>query len=156
MSFVLSSKKPSDRRSGYALNNLIDPEQGPLQAVDDRHLAKLGDALVNFIYSLSLSHIKSRPDGRKIPNKILARALSMCNHRSITPARSDKHRKGDIVEAIFAYGWLVGIIDIRESAEFLASSGDGEEGELDGEGYSRGLAELLDLILTESGVPEDE
>jgi hypothetical protein len=153
---VLSSKKPSDRRSENALNNLIDPEQGPLQAVDDRHLAKLGDALVNFIYSLSLSQIKCRPEGRKIPNKILAKALQISKHRSITPSRSDKHRKGDIVEAIFAYGWLTGTVDIRESAEFLASSGRGEDGEVDGEAYSRGLAELLDRILTESGVPEDE
>jgi hypothetical protein len=156
MSFVLSSKKPLARRDGDPLSELIDPDQGPLQAFNDRNLSKLGDALLNLIYSLSLSQVRGRADGRKIPNNLLAKALEICRHSSLTPRRSDKHRKGDIVEAIFAYAWLIGILDIRESAEYLAVVGRGEDDELDREGYSRGLAELLDQILTSSGVPEDE
>jgi len=156
MSFVLSSKRPSVRHGSDPLEKLVDRRRGPLQVLDDRHLSKLGDALLNLIYSLSLSQASGRPDGKKIPNKTLARALTISNHRSIIPGRSDKHRKGDIVEAIFAYGWLTGLIDIRESAEFLANSGSAHKGELELEGYARGLAALLDQILVESGVPEDE
>ena len=156
MSFVLSSKKPLARRDGDPLIKLLDPDRGPLQALEDQNLAKLGDALLNFIYSLSLSQARGRADGRKIPNNLLAKALEMCRHSSLTPRRSDKHRKGDIVEAIFAYAWLTGILDVRESAEYLASASGTEGGELDREGYSRGLAEILDRILNSSGVPEDE
>lgn len=148
-------KKPWDRRVGEALEELIDPTKNPLEAFNDNKLAKLGDALMNFIYSLSLSHRQGIADGRKVPNLILAKALDSARHRDLVPKRSDKHRKGDIVEAIFAYAWLKRMFDIREASVFLARRHQTKENGLDLEGYAKALAEFLNQILIEMGIPED-
>lgn len=126
----------------------------PAEAFRDQKLAKLGDALLNLIYSLSLSQIRGRADGGKIANRVLARAMDESRHRSLVPKGSDKHIRGDLVEAIFAYAWLRGFLDIRECADHLAGGidADGVRGE---EELSVGLAGLIDRILTDLGIPED-
>ena len=147
-------RRPSVRPGHTPRTSLIDGIKSPAQAFGDQRLSKLGDALLNLIYSLSLSQIHGRPDGAKIPNRTLARAMDESRHRSLVPKGSDKHIRGDLVEAIFAYAWLKGLLDIRECADFL-SSGDHQEGRAGDEGFSKALAELLDTLLLKMGIPED-
>ncbi len=151
MNFVANSRKPWDRD---ALSKLAGAWRSPTEAFGDPKLSKLGDALLNLIYSLSLSQARGIADGRKIPNIILAKAIESSKHRDLVPRRSDKHRKGDIVEAIFAYAWLKGILDIRRCAAFLARRHQSKENGLDPDGYSKAMGELLDDVLTEMEIPE--
>ncbi len=88
----------------------------------DRGLAKLGDSLVNFTFSLALSEYLGKPTGERVPNASLAIALELAGLRSIIPPRTDKHGKGDVAEALFAYSWLEGRITVEEAAEILRNN----------------------------------
>ena len=85
----------------------------------DRGLPKLGDSLVNFTFSLALSEYLGRPTGERVPNASLAMALELAGLRNIIPPRTDKHGKGDIAEALFAYAWLEGKITVEEAVTIL-------------------------------------
>jgi len=85
----------------------------------DKGLAKFGDSLLNFIFSLALSEYLDRPTGERVPNSSLALALEMSGLRKLAPPRSDKHARGDVAEAILAYAWLEGLITIEEAVEII-------------------------------------
>jgi hypothetical protein len=88
----------------------------------DKGLAKFGDSLVNFAFSLALSEYLGRPTGERVPNASLAMALELAGLRHVVPPRTDKHGKGDIAEAIFAYAWLEGKITVEEAADILKTN----------------------------------
>ncbi len=85
----------------------------------DRGLAKFGDSLLNFVFSLALSEYLGKPTGERVPNASLSMALEFSGLRHIVPPRTDKHGKGDIAEALFAYAWLEGAITIEEAAGII-------------------------------------
>lgn len=92
------------------------------EAFLDEDLAKLGDALVNLIYSLARSTARGEPDGAKAPNKVLSDSLNEAGLRDLAPSRVDRHQLGDITEAIIAYAWIQNKIEIKEAAEILSAS----------------------------------
>ncbi len=85
----------------------------------DKNLSKFGDSLVNFVFSLALSEYLGYPSAGRVPNASLAMALELAGLRHVFPPRTDKHEKGDIAEAIFAYAWLEKKITIEEAVEIL-------------------------------------
>lgn len=85
----------------------------------DKNLSKFGDSLLNFVFSLALSEYLGHPSAGRVPNASLAMALELAGLRHLLPPRTDKHGKGDIAEAIFAYAWLERKITIDEAAEIL-------------------------------------
>lgn len=85
----------------------------------DKGLSKFGDSLVNFVFSLALSEYLGRPTGERVPNASLSTALELSGLKHVVPPRTDKHGKGDIAEAIFAYAWLEGVVSIEEAVEIL-------------------------------------
>ncbi len=89
-------------------------------AILDGDLAKLGDPLANFIYSLGKSMASGQPVGDKVSNEVLSNALSAAGLRYLAPSRVDRHRLGDFVEAIIAFAWLEGEIEIDEAANILS------------------------------------
>ena len=88
----------------------------------DKGLAKFGDSLVNFVFSLALSEYLNTPTGERVSNASLAMALELSGLRHVIPPRTDKHGKGDIAEAIFAYAWLEGEIAIEEAVRILKAN----------------------------------
>lgn len=102
--------------------NFFSNYSNPKEAFLDEDLAKLGDTLVNLIYSLGRSIAQNKPDGAKAPNKVLSESLDTAGLRDIAPSRVDKHQLGDVTEAIIAYAWLQEKIKIKEAAEILAES----------------------------------
>ena len=90
----------------------------------DKGLAKFGDSLLNFVFSLALSEYLGRPTGERVPNASLAIALEASGLKHLIPPRTDKHGKGDIAEAIFAYAWLEGAITIEEAVELIRENLD--------------------------------
>ena len=90
----------------------------------DRGLAKFGDSLLNFVFSLALSEYLGKPTGERVPNASLSMALELSGLRHIVPPRTDKHGKGDIAEALFAYAWLEGAITIEEASRIIRENLD--------------------------------
>jgi hypothetical protein len=89
--------------------------------LNDRNLARLGDAYVNFIYSIVLSKREGKATGAKVSSRVLAQALKRAELRGFLPKRMDRHALGDAGEALIAYAYLRGAISIEESVGVLLS-----------------------------------
>jgi len=103
------------------------------QILMDKPLAALGDAYVNFVYSLVLSRKMRKPMGKKVKGTPLAEALRKAGLRQFLPSRIDKHVLSDAAEALLVYAWLNNLITIEHSIEVLEKT----------ENLDDGLARLL-------------
>lgn len=66
-------------------------------------ISKFGDVLVNFVVSAAMFRVTGIYDGIKVSNHVLMQALLQSSVSS--PPRTDKHQKGDFVEAYIASAW---------------------------------------------------
>lgn len=85
----------------------------------NRELASLGDAYINFVYSLALSNRKGKPTGAKVKGKALAEALRKAGLRSYLPSRMSSHMLADASEALIVYAWLCNYVTLEESVKTL-------------------------------------
>ncbi|AMM53601.1 ribonuclease III family protein [Pyrococcus kukulkanii] len=113
----------------------------------NKGLAKFGDSLINFLYSLALTEFLGRPTGDRVPNASLAIALDLAG-LSKGLRRMDKHAKGDYAEALIAEAWLKGLITEREAVEIIRAnlSEDVLDFSKKKEAIGRALAPLLKVI----------
>jgi len=96
------------------------PEYKNLREVlADQKLAALGDAYVNFVYSLALSKRKGEPVGAKVDNRLLAEALRKAGLRNLLPSRIDRHKQADAAEALIVYAWVQDAMTIEEGVSIL-------------------------------------
>jgi len=98
------------------------------QVLTDRKLASLGDAYVNFVYSLALSQRRGKPSGTKVKGTALAEALRKAGLRENLPSRIDKHVISDAAEALLVYAWLHDLVTLEDSVEILAKTENLVEG----------------------------
>lgn len=90
----------------------------------DQKLASLGDAYVNFLYSLALSKKNGEPTGTKVKGRLLADAFEKAELRKFLPSRIDRHKKADAAEALIVYAWLRGSMTMEEGLKILEQNGD--------------------------------
>jgi hypothetical protein len=90
----------------------------------DQKLAKLGDAYVNFLYSMALSKKKGEPAGTKVQGCLLADAFKKAGLRKFLPSRIDRHKQADAAEALIVYPWLLGSMTMEEALEILEQNED--------------------------------
>jgi len=93
----------------------------------DQKLAALGDAYVNFVYSVALSKRKGEPTGAKVDNRLLAEALKKAELRSLLPSRIDRHKQADAAEALIVYAWVRGSMTMKEGVSILEQGEDAVE-----------------------------
>lgn len=93
----------------------------------DNDLAKLGDAYVNFVFSLALSQRLQRPMGAKVNNQILARAIKSAGLRGVLPRRIDRHAQGNAAEALIVYAWLQKTLSLEDCLKVLRENEDPSE-----------------------------
>ncbi len=89
------------------------------EVLTDHELASLGDAYVNFVYSLALSIRTMQPSGRKVKGIALAEALRKAGLREFLPSRMTSHKLADAAEALLVYAWLNDCITLEESVTTL-------------------------------------
>jgi hypothetical protein len=100
-----------------------------LQEILANHkLAALGDAYVNFLYSLAISKKSGEPAGAKVDSRLLAEALRKAGLREYLPSRTDRHKQADAAEALIVYTWLKGLIPLEEAVKTLEQYEDETEG----------------------------
>ena len=90
----------------------------------DQKLAKLGDAYVNFLYSLALSKKNGEATGVKVKGRLLADAFKKADLRKFLPSRVDRHKQADAAEALIVYPWLEGSMTMEEGLEILEKTED--------------------------------
>jgi len=106
------------------------------QIMRDRQLASLGDAYVNFVYSLALTRLKGYPQGTKVSDKLLAEALKMAGLRDHLGTRVAKKDMANASEAILAEAYRRKLLTIEESVQLIFQYGDTP---------AAGLSDLLKL-----------
>lgn len=94
------------------------------QILMDQKLAKLGDAYVNFLYSLALSKKTGEATGVKVKGRLLADAFKKADLRKFLPSRVDRHKQADAAEALIVYPWLEGSMTMEEGLEILEETED--------------------------------
>ncbi len=90
----------------------------------DRKLAALGDAYVNFVYSIALSKMKGEPVGAKVDSRLLAEAMRRAGLRRLLPSRLDRHKQADAAEALIVYAWARGVMSLEDGVTILEESED--------------------------------
>jgi len=93
----------------------------------DHKLAKLGDAYVNFLYSLALSKKTGEATGVKVKGRLLADAFKKADLRKFLPSRVDRHKQADAAEALIVYPWIKGSMTLEEGLEILEQTEDSVE-----------------------------
>lgn len=86
----------------------------------DKDLAGLGDAYVNFIYSLAISQRYQRPMGAKVKNQVLAEAVEKSGLRRLLPRRVNRHTRGNTAEALLVFAWLGDLLDLDDCIRILS------------------------------------
>jgi hypothetical protein len=90
----------------------------------DKQLASLGDAYVNFLYSLALSKKMGEPTGTKVKGRLLADAFKKAGLRKFLPSRINRHKQADAAEALIVYVWIRGLVTMEEGLQILDQSED--------------------------------
>ena len=90
----------------------------------DSRLAKLGDAYVNFIFSLGRSRALQEPQGIKVSDRILAEALRRSGLRQELPRRTTRQDCANAVEALLVFGYLNKLVTLEEAVDRIAASPD--------------------------------
>ena len=90
----------------------------------DKGLAKVGDGLVNFCYSLAKSLVLGEATGEKVRDSVLARAIRATSIYRHMNRRTDAGKAGDAYEAIMAYLWMTEKITISGMVDSLSKSLD--------------------------------
>jgi hypothetical protein len=87
-------------------------------------LAKLGDAYVNFVFSLGRSRALEEPQGIKVSDRILAEALRRSGLRQELPHRTTRQDCANAVEALLVYGYLNKLVSLEETVEQIAAASE--------------------------------
>jgi hypothetical protein len=94
------------------------------EVLKDQKLAKLGDAYVNFLYSLALSKKKKMATGTKVQGYLLANAFKKSGLRKFLPSRISRHDQADAAEALIVCAWLKDVMTIEEGLEIFEKNED--------------------------------
>ena len=87
----------------------------------DKDLAKIGDALVNFIFSLAVSNTMKQPQNIRVSSLTLSTALKKSGLRELLPHRTDRHAQANAVEALIMYAWITKMYSLAELLQILES-----------------------------------
>jgi hypothetical protein len=108
--------------------SFVQDKESLSEVLTDHDLASLGDAFVNFVYSLALSNKKGKPIGKKAKGTLLAEALRRAGLREFVPSSVSSHVLADAAEALLVYAWLHGCITLEESVAMLEKNDETVEG----------------------------
>lgn len=90
--------------------------------MNDKGLAKIGDGLVNFCYSLAKSAVLGKATGEKVRDSVMAKAIRATSVYSQIGRRTDAGDAADAFEAIMAYLWLAQRMSIEEFVKLLVQN----------------------------------
>jgi hypothetical protein len=90
------------------------------QVMRNRQLARLGDAFVNFVYSLALTHVTGTPQGTKVSDRLLSQALKLAGLRDELGTRVTKKDLANASESLLAEAYRRNVLTIEESVRIIS------------------------------------
>lgn len=102
------------------------------QIMRDKQLASLGDAYVNFIYSLALTKINGRPQAIKVSDRNLAEAFKLSGLRPYLGTRIQRKDMANACESILIEAYRRNLLAIEESVKIISENSDGPVAGLSG------------------------
>ena len=100
----------------------------------DKGLAKIGDAIVNLVYSVAKSILLTKNNlnnktirtGKKVSKNVLEIALKNADMKKYAKTRANAHDLADTVEALVAYVWLSNKMTLKEMIDLIAENLSGD------------------------------
>ncbi len=80
-------------------------------------MAKLGDEIINMVYSLAESLFINKLTGEKINATVLAESMRLSELRHLAKSRANAHSIADSAEAVIAYAFLQEKMTISEMVD---------------------------------------
>jgi len=114
----------------------MNNEETLRQVLRNKQLASLGDAFVNFVYSLALTQANGKPQSVKVSDKILANAFKLSGLRKYLGTRISKKDLANASESLLVDAYQKKLITIEESVKILSEDPDG---------LQAGLSQLMKL-----------
>ncbi|MBN1328753.1 MAG: hypothetical protein JXA54_04695 [Candidatus Heimdallarchaeota archaeon] len=103
-------------------NTLTEELRKLLQPImRDHGLAKFGDTLANFVYSLAKTKVQGEAVGLRVYDKALAEVIRQTGLRSVMQSSSSSGDLGDGAEALLGYAYLKEIMNIEEMVILVIS-----------------------------------
>jgi len=121
-------QRRSPLKKRFGIFSFIKTHENITKVLTNHKLASLGDAYINFVYSLALSNRKGQPLGAKVKGSVLAEALRKAGLREYLPSRMTRHMLADAAEALIVYAWLRNYITLEESVATLEKTEDPIDG----------------------------
>ncbi|MHA1339115.1 MAG: ribonuclease III family protein [Promethearchaeota archaeon] len=97
----------------YQFKNLLKNINSIEEGARSKELAKLGDEIINMVYSLAYSLFIGKPTGEKVNATVLAESMRQSDLRKYAKSRAKTHDIADSAEAIIAYYFLKNKISIE-------------------------------------------
>ena len=114
----------------------MNNEETLRQVMRNKQLASLGDAFVNFVYSLALTQANGKPQSVKVSDRILANAFKLAGLRKYLGTRISKKDLANASESLLVDAYQKKLITIEESVRILTEDPDG---------LQAGLSQLMKL-----------
>jgi len=114
----------------------MNNEETLRQVMRNKQLASLGDAFVNFVYSLALTQANGKPQSVKVSDRILANAFKLSGLRKYLGTRISKKDFANASESLLIDAYQKRLITIEESVKILCE---------DPNGLQAGLSQLMKL-----------
>jgi hypothetical protein len=94
------------------------------QILKNRRLARLGDAYVNFLFSLALTKASGIPVGVKVSDRILFDAAKNSGIRRLLPRRIKRGEVANVIEALVVDSWMRKSFELNEMADIISRNPD--------------------------------
>ena len=112
------------------------------QVMRNKQQASLGDAFVNFVYSLALTQTSGEPQAVKVSDRILADAFKLAGLRKYLGTRISKKDLANASESLLVEAYQRNLLTIEESVGIITQNPDDLEA---------GLSTLLKLAAERVG-----
>ena len=112
------------------------------QLMRNKQLASLGDAFVNFVYSLALTQTSGKPQAIKVSDRILAEAFKLSGLRKYLGTRVSRKDLANASESLLVEAYQRNLLTIEESVGIITQNPDDLEA---------GLSTLLKLAAERVG-----
>ena len=94
------------------------------QILKNRRLARLGDAYVNFLFSLALTKASGIPVGVKVSDRILFEAAKNSGIRPLLPRRIKRGEVANVIEALVVDSWMRKSLELNEMVDIISKNSD--------------------------------